>query len=171
MIRADIPIVWVKGKQHSQITDIPRIHQRLDDEPVVARLPEVRLALATLRQPVRTLCQTLQIHVLDPTPLSQHVELLRVVDRAASPESLADRPLVLNVRPPVGGCDVRQQHMVLLLRHGGPRGRRCGRGRGGLAFHHKSHRRGDTARKGGQPRRVRRRRVVMHRRGIAGIPR
>ncbi len=67
--------------------------------------------------------QTLQIPVLDPTPLPQHIELLRIVHCTAGLQPLADRPFVLDMRPLVGRRDVREQYMVLFLRHGGPCGR------------------------------------------------
>src|SRR5579863_2216113 len=83
----------------TQVGNVPRVDQSLDDKPIVRRLPKVRPALPPLCLPRLALRHApRKTSILDATPPPQRIELLRVVHRAAKLESLADRPVVLDVR-------------------------------------------------------------------------
>lgn len=93
--------------QKLQVRNIPRIHQCLDDEPIVTRLPEIRLALPTLGGPIRATREALDEHVVNSTSPPQQVELLRVINRTAELESFSNNPIALDVRAVLHTLDVR----------------------------------------------------------------
>ena len=108
-----------KGEKYSnyaQIGDVPRIDQRLDDEPVVRRLPKIRAALPALRLPRFALRHAPHKSIIDATPPPQRIELLRVVHGAAKLEPLADRPVVLDVRTLIDRQRVSVKQTVVVLR-------------------------------------------------------
>jgi hypothetical protein len=129
-----------KEDHYAQIGDVPRVDQRLDDEPIVRRLPKIRPALPSLRLPRLAFRHAPHKNVLNATPPPQRIKLLRIIHRTAKLESLADRPIVLDVRTLVDRHRVGVQQAVMVLR----------RWRGGLGgkigFEHVSHRVCETAR-------------------------
>jgi len=81
-----------------QIGDVPRIDQRLDDESIVRRLPKIRAALPSLRLPRFAFRHAAHKNILDATPPPKRVKLFRIIHRTAELESLADRPIILDMR-------------------------------------------------------------------------
>jgi hypothetical protein len=104
------------GSICSQVRDIPRVDQRLDDEPAVRRFPKVRAALTALRLPIFGLGHTLREDLLDAAPPTQRIELFRVIYRAAKLEPLADRPVIFDVRTFVDRERVGGKEAVVVLR-------------------------------------------------------
>ena len=114
-----------RNTAHAQIGDVPRVDERLDDEPVIRRLPKIRPALPALRLPRLAPRHAPHKHVFDAAAPPQRLKLLRIVHRAAEPEPPPDRPVVLDVRPLVDRPQrVREQQPVVVLRRRrrGPRG-------------------------------------------------
>ena len=97
-----------RKEDYVQIGDVPRIDQRLDDEPIVRRLPKIRPALPSLRLPRLALGHAPHKNILNTTPSPQRIKLFRIIHRTAKLESLADRPIVLR---PICGRSV-DRHRV-----------------------------------------------------------
>ena len=121
VVRQSVPR---RKKKNAQVGDVPGVDQRLDDEPIVRRLPKVRAALPPLSLPRLALGHAPRKRVLrHAAPSPERVELPGVVHRAAEPEPSPDRPLVLDVRTLVDRQRVGVQQAVVPVRRGrrGPR--------------------------------------------------
>jgi hypothetical protein len=90
--------VFREAIDNSQVSDVPSVDERLDDETVIGRLEEIRSALPAFRIPTITPLKTLEHNIFHATPPSQRIKLLRKVHCAAELDPLANGPVVFDVR-------------------------------------------------------------------------
>src|SRR6266436_4076023 len=83
---------------YAQIGDVPRVDQRLDNKPIIRRLPKIRAALASLGFPRFALCHAPHKNILNATPPPQRIKLLSIINRTAKLQPFANCPIVLDMR-------------------------------------------------------------------------